>query len=177
MTRRTPALAGVETRRRGSRNTRPVSTQSAGVIEDFIVGMGLLSSGVPGGYQERGDGVVLNVIGLASPSTNTIYILEPTASRVDARRFVEQLREAGLPFVLRVRPNPPDWVTTLAAESGLVQQLAFPIMQLVPSAPLDIRELPVIVEVDPADAELVRRVTDAFTSGNEAPPGVFDPLV
>ena len=163
--------------RRVSRNTRRVSTPSSEVIEDFIAGMRVLSSGVPGGYQERGDGVVLNVIGLASPSTNTVHILEPTASRIDARRFVGQLREAGLPFVLRVRPNPPDWVVSLAAESGLVQQLEFPIMQLVPTAPWEIREPPLIVEVDPDDTELVRRVTDAFTTGNEVPPGVFDPLV
>jgi len=154
-----------------------VSSQPAEVIEDFIAGMGLLASGVPGGYQERGDGVVLNVIGLASPSTNTIHILEPTASRDDAQRFVDQLRNAGLPFVLRVRPNSPDWVMGFAADAGLEQQLQFPIMQLVPAAPPQIGDLPLIVEVDPDDTGLVRRVTDAFTTGNEIPPGVFDPLV
>ena len=57
--------------------TRRMSKESAEVTRDFIAGMGLLSSGVPGGYQVRGDGVVLNVIELRSPSTNTLHILQP----------------------------------------------------------------------------------------------------
>src|SRR5690242_15558931 len=103
-------------------------TEAAEVTRDFIEGMGLLSSGVPGGYQERGRGVVLNVIGLDSPSTNTLHVLEPSASRRDAERMVTRVQEARLPFVLRVRPNAPDWVDDLAATSGLTQRLEFPIM-------------------------------------------------
>ena len=152
-------------------------TPPSDLIDDFIAGMELLARGVPGGYQERGQGVVLNVIGLASPSTNTIHILGPDASRVDAERFVEQLQGKRLPFVLRVRPNAPDWVPNLAAEAGLTGQVEFPIMQLVPTAPISTQELPLIVEAAPDDADLVRRMTEAFTSGNGVPAGVFDPLV
>jgi ribosomal protein S18 acetylase RimI-like enzyme len=154
-----------------------VQTESDDVIEDFIAGMALLSSGVPGGYQERGDGVVLNVIGLDSPSTNTLHILEPSASRSDAQRFVERLQQAGLPFVFRVRPDAPDWVDDLAAASGLLGRVEFPIMRMVPAVVGTGSESPTIVEVDPGDRDLVRDVTEAFTAGNEVPPGVFDQLV
>jgi len=82
-----------------------MSTEGDEVTRYLIEGMGLLSSGVPGGYQERGHGVVLNVIGLDSPSTNTLHVLEPSASRRDAERMVRRVQEAGLPFVFRVRPN------------------------------------------------------------------------
>ena len=53
----------------------------------------------------------------------------------------------------------------------------FPIMRMVPETPPLVPEEPVIVEVDPADTDLVGRVTEAFTTGNGAPPGMFDPLV
>ncbi len=154
-----------------------MSTEADEVTRDFIEGMGLLSSGVPGGYQERGHGVVLNVIGLDSPSTNTLHVLEPSASRRDAERMVRRVQDARLPFVFRVRPNAPDWVDDLAAASGLTQRLEFPIMRAIPGAPLPRLDVPTIVEVDPSDADLVSRVRDAFTMGNGVPPGVFDPLV
>src|SRR6478735_613576 len=104
-----------------------MSTDADEVTRDLVAGMALLSSGVPGGYQERGDGVVLNVIGLPSASTNTLHILEPTASLTDARRFVERLQLAGVPFVFRVRPGAPDWVADLASSVGLESQVEFPI--------------------------------------------------
>jgi len=154
-----------------------MSTEGDEVTRYLIEGMGLLSSGVPGGYQERGHGVVLNVIGLDSPSTNTLHVLEPSASRRDAERMVRRVQEAGLPFVFRVRPNAPEWVDHLAAASGLTQRLEFPIMRATPGTPLPHVDVQTIVEVDPGDAGLVRRVRDAFTWGNGVPPGVFDPLV
>ena len=147
------------------------------VTRDFIEGMRLLSSGVPGGYQERGRGVVLNVIGLDSPSTNTLHVIEPSASRRDAERMVRRVQATRLPFVFRVRPNAPAWVDDLAAESGLTQRLEFPIMRTIAGTRLPESDVPAIVEVDPSDTDLVRRVTDTFTRGNGVPPGVFDPLV
>jgi len=154
-----------------------MSTEADETTRDLVAGMALLSSGVPGGYQERGDGVVLNVIGLGSASTNALHILEPTASLSDARRFVDRLQQADLPFVLRVRPGAPDWVADLASSAGLQSQVEFPIMRLAPPARAPLHVGPDIVEVDAEDADLVQRVTEAFTAGNEVPPGVFDPLV
>lgn len=154
-----------------------MSTEADDVTVDFLEGMRLLSSGVPGGYQDRGRGVVLNVIGLDSPSTNTLHVIEPDASRRDAERMVRRVQAARLPFVLRVRPNAPDWVDDLAAASGLTQRLEFPIMLATPGAPRPDLPATTIVEVDPGDADLVGRVRDAFTRGNGVPPGVFDPLV
>ena len=165
------------TKRHGTVKTSFMSTEADEVTKDLIEGMALLASGVPGGYQERGDGVVLNVIGLASASTNAVHILEPAASLTDARRFVERLQRADLPFVLRVRPGTPDWVADLAVSSGLERRIEFPIMRMAPAASARADDGQVIVEVDPGDADLVGRVTAAFTAGNEVPAGIFDPLV
>ncbi|GAB3218423.1 hypothetical protein GCM10027446_34980 [Angustibacter peucedani] len=154
-----------------------MTTAADEVAADLVAGMALLASGVPGGYQERGDGVVLNVIGLASAATNTVHVLGPDASRADAQRFVERLQAAGLPFVLRARPAAPSWVGELARAAGLGATVEFPLMRcsavVAGPAAQDVE----VVEVNPADDALVREVARAFTAGNEVPPGVFEPLV
>ena len=144
--------------------------------------MRLLATGVPGGYQKVGRGVVLNVIGLPSASTNTIHVLSPDAERDDAEAYADELAGAGLPFVVRERPGAPSWVGDLAAQRGLGRRADFPIMVMDEPTILTLTAGPradvdSIVELDGDALDLLPRVAEAFALGNELPRGVYDALV
>nr|WP_235509598.1 hypothetical protein [Terrabacter sp. Soil811] len=155
---------------------------ASAVVEPFMNGMRLLATGVPGGYQKVGRGVVLNVIGLPSASTNTIHVRSPDAERDDAEAYADELAGADLPFVVRERPGAPSWVGDLAAQRGLSRRADFPIMVMDEPTILTLtagprEDVDAIVELDGDALDLLPRVAEAFALGNELPRGLYDPLV